>query len=69
MKASPLVDELSLYDVVNTPGVAADLSHISSVAVCFHVEGFDGDGSLIGVLESHGLPAKRRWLKARPKRR
>jgi hypothetical protein len=33
LKASPLVDELALYDVVNTPGVAADLSHISSVAV------------------------------------
>jgi malate dehydrogenase len=33
LKASPLVDELSLYDVVNTPGVAADLSHISSPAV------------------------------------
>ena len=32
-KASPLIDELALYDVVNTPGVAADLSHISSVAV------------------------------------
>ena len=28
-----MVDELSLYDVVNTPGVTADLSHISSVAV------------------------------------
>lgn len=34
LKTSPLIDELSLYDVVNTPGVAADLSHISSVAVC-----------------------------------
>ncbi|PGG98549.1 malate dehydrogenase, NAD-dependent [Blastomyces parvus] len=32
LKASPLVDELALYDVVNTPGVAADLSHISSIA-------------------------------------
>jgi malate dehydrogenase len=31
-KASPLIDELALYDVVNTPGVAADLSHISSIA-------------------------------------
>jgi len=31
-KASPLIDELALYDVVNTPGVTADLSHISSVA-------------------------------------
>lgn len=35
MKASPLVDELALYDVVNTPGVAADLSHISSPAVSY----------------------------------
>lgn len=33
LKASPLVDHLSLYDVVNTPGVTADLSHISSIAV------------------------------------
>ncbi|RVX68074.1 hypothetical protein B0A52_08213 [Exophiala mesophila] len=32
LKISPLVDELGLFDVVNTPGVAADLSHISSVA-------------------------------------
>ncbi|KXT15618.1 hypothetical protein AC579_5833 [Pseudocercospora musae] len=32
LKACPLVDHLSLYDVVNTPGVTADLSHISSVA-------------------------------------
>ncbi|PON21703.1 malate dehydrogenase, partial [Trichoderma gamsii] len=32
LKASPLIDELALYDVVNTPGVAADLSHISSPA-------------------------------------
>ncbi|KAI9891325.1 MAG: hypothetical protein M1814_002838 [Vezdaea aestivalis] len=32
LKASPLIDELSLYDVVNTPGVAADLAHISSKA-------------------------------------
>ncbi|KAK7951752.1 malate dehydrogenase [Apiospora aurea] len=32
MKLCPLVDELALYDVVNTPGVAADLSHISSTA-------------------------------------
>ncbi|KAJ9134467.1 malate dehydrogenase [Pleurostoma richardsiae] len=32
LKLCPIVDELSLYDVVNTPGVAADLSHISSNA-------------------------------------
>ena len=32
MKLNPHVSELSLYDVVNTPGVAADLSHINSRA-------------------------------------
>jgi len=32
LKNSPLVDELALYDVVNAPGVAADLSHISTKA-------------------------------------
>jgi len=32
LKNSPLVTELSLYDVVNAPGVAADLSHINSPA-------------------------------------
>jgi malate dehydrogenase len=32
LKVCPLIDKLSLYDVVNTPGVATDLSHISTVA-------------------------------------
>jgi malate dehydrogenase len=32
LKSCTLIDELSLYDVVNTPGVAADLSHISTPA-------------------------------------
>lgn len=32
LKNSQLVSELSLYDIVNTPGVAADLSHISTPA-------------------------------------
>lgn len=32
LKASPLITELALYDVVNTPGVATDLSHISTPA-------------------------------------
>jgi len=32
LKLSPLIDEIALYDVVNTPGVAADLGHISSIA-------------------------------------
>jgi hypothetical protein len=38
LKTSSLIDELALYDVVNTPGVAADLSHISSPAVSFLYE-------------------------------
>ncbi|KIK09611.1 hypothetical protein K443DRAFT_671505 [Laccaria amethystina LaAM-08-1] len=37
LKANPLVTELSLYDIVNTPGVAADISHISTPA---KVEGY-----------------------------
>lgn len=32
LKICPLISELALYDVVNTPGVAADLSHISTPA-------------------------------------
>jgi len=32
LKVNPLVTELGLYDIVNTPGVAADLSHISTPA-------------------------------------
>ncbi|CAA7262122.1 unnamed protein product [Cyclocybe aegerita] len=37
LKANPLVTELGLFDIVNTPGVAADLSHISTPA---KVEGY-----------------------------
>jgi len=33
LKTSPLVDELSLFDIVNSPGVAADLSHINTKSV------------------------------------
>jgi len=32
LKLNPLITELALYDVVNTPGVATDLSHISTPA-------------------------------------
>uniref|UniRef100_A0A8D8M721 Malate dehydrogenase n=2 Tax=Cacopsylla melanoneura TaxID=428564 RepID=A0A8D8M721_9HEMI len=39
LKQSPLVDHLSLYDIVHTPGVAADLSHIETKA---HVKAFNG---------------------------
>jgi len=30
LKLSPEIDELACYDIVGTPGVAADLSHVSS---------------------------------------
>jgi malate/lactate dehydrogenase len=33
LKLSPHIDELSCYDIVGTPGVAADLSHVSVVHV------------------------------------
>ena len=42
LKADPLVSGLSLYDVVNTPGVAADLSHCNTPA---SVTGVTGVGS------------------------
>jgi malate dehydrogenase len=35
LKLSPLVDELACYDVVGTPGVAADLSHVRIVCFLF----------------------------------
>lgn len=70
LKASQVVDHLSLYDVVNTPGVTADLSHISSVA---KIDGFlpKDDGlkhALTGadiVIIPAGIPRKRverSWL-------
>ena len=37
LKASPLISSLSLFDIVNTPGVAADLGHIATPS---KVEGF-----------------------------
>ncbi|XP_017777259.1 PREDICTED: malate dehydrogenase, mitochondrial [Nicrophorus vespilloides] len=39
LKQCPLVTELRLYDIVHTPGVAADLSHIETPA---KVLGFNG---------------------------
>lgn len=43
LKGSPHVTELSLYDIVHTPGVAADLSHIETAA---KVKGFNGPEQL-----------------------
>lgn len=32
LKQTPLITQLALYDIVGTPGVAADLSHIETAA-------------------------------------
>ncbi|XP_064549165.1 malate dehydrogenase, mitochondrial [Drosophila montana] len=43
LKQNPLVTDLSLYDIVHTPGVAADLSHIDTKS---KTEGFMGADQL-----------------------
>ena len=62
LKMSPFVSKLNLYDINHTPGVAADLSHISTKA---KVKGFLGpeqlDDCLKGaevVLIPAGVPRK-----------
>lgn len=36
LKQSPLISHLALFDIVNTPGVAADLSHINTSTKVYH---------------------------------
>merc|ERR1711887_275669 len=48
LKNSPLVTKLSVYDIVHTPGVAADLSHIESPA---KVTGYVGPDQLADSLK------------------
>ena len=50
LQISPYVSHLSLYDIAGTPGVAADISHINSKALC---KVGSVDGSRHGTL---GLP-------------
>ncbi|ODQ54443.1 malate dehydrogenase [Saitoella complicata NRRL Y-17804] len=63
LKMSPLIDDLALYDVVNSKGVAADLSHIASPAtVTGHLPADDGlksalTGANIVVIPA-GVPRK-----------
>ena len=59
IKQSPLVNELSLYDVVNTPGVAADLSHCSTPAT---VRSTVGMGNAAEALTGRG---KHRWCSSK----
>ncbi|XP_034031237.1 malate dehydrogenase, mitochondrial [Thalassophryne amazonica] len=48
LKNSPLVSQLSLYDIAHTPGVAADLSHIETKA---RVSGHLGPDQLQAALQ------------------
>jgi len=48
LKQNNLVSELSLFDIVNTPGVAADLSHINTRA---KVKGYKGNDQLKDALK------------------
>lgn len=48
LKNSPYISKLSLYDIVHTPGVAADLSHIDTGS---HVTGYDGADKLHEALK------------------
>ncbi|GJP39312.1 hypothetical protein CLOM_g23695 [Closterium sp. NIES-68] len=52
LKMNPLVSVLHLYDVFNTPGVTADLSHTSTSAV---VRGFLGKDQLGAALDGMDL--------------
>ncbi|EEF39846.1 malate dehydrogenase, putative [Ricinus communis] len=52
MKLNPLVSSLSLYDIANTPGVAADVSHINSRA---QVSGYAGEEQLGQALEGSDI--------------
>eukprot|EP00210_Caulerpa_lentillifera_P001185 g1141.t1 len=62
LKIHPLISELSLYDVVNTPGVGADLSHIDTkVKVTAHTKDAELGACLSGcqlVIIPAGVPRK-----------
>ncbi|KAJ3190783.1 malate DEHYDROGENASE, NAD-dependent, partial [Dinochytrium kinnereticum] len=54
---NPHVSELSLYDIVNTPGVAADLSHINSTAKVSGFKGAEGLAEAISGADIIVVPA------------
>jgi malate dehydrogenase len=55
LKLNPAVTKLNLYDIVHTPGVAADLSHIETKAI---TTGFVGADQLEASLVGAGVPRK-----------
>ncbi|KAG2304692.1 hypothetical protein Bca52824_033343 [Brassica carinata] len=52
MKLNPLVSSLSLFDIANTPGVAADVGYINTRS---EVVGYMGDDDLAKALEGADL--------------
>jgi len=62
LKLNPAVTKLALYDIVHTPGVAADLSHVETKAVTTGFVGADQlEASLVGaqiVVIPAGVPRK-----------
>merc|ERR1712042_376463 len=62
LKLNPAVTKLNLYDIVHTPGVAADLSHIETKAATTGFVGADQlEASLVGaeiVVIPAGVPRK-----------
>jgi len=62
LKLNPAITKLSLYDIVHTPGVAADLSHIETKAATSGFVGADQlEASLVGaeiVVIPAGVPRK-----------
>ena len=57
LKLNPLVSHLSLFDIVNTPGVAADLSHINSKAKVTGHKGPEQLGEALKDAEVVVIPA------------
>uniref|UniRef100_A0A672LZ32 Malate dehydrogenase n=1 Tax=Sinocyclocheilus grahami TaxID=75366 RepID=A0A672LZ32_SINGR len=57
LKNSPLVSELSLYDIAHTPGVAADLSHIETRATVTGYMGADQLGAALKGCDVVVIPA------------
>lgn len=62
LKLDPKVTELSLYDVIRTPGVAADISHINTNTKCHGYVGTEQLGSALSgskvVVIPAGVPRK-----------
>ena len=57
LKANPLVSELSVFDVVNTPGVAADLSHCDTPSSVRCTVGAENAGDALKGMDVVVIPA------------